>query len=411
MTVPGSRRFPDFISAFCEFATTYSTTPLFSQFAGLWMVGTAVTRAVGMKSRGNDLHPNFFIQLVGGPGTGKSQAVKATRAILLPATKMSIIPASITRAGLEDYMEKNLILKGRRTPDGAMLMPNECIGLSDEMQGILPDQDLGHLTLYNILYDLPSMHMAVTRSNGEVRLETPYCSIMTGAQPAFLATSMNEQAWGMGFMSRSMMVFDVPRERTSMFATVNRDKKLEADLIHDLKIIHNLCGWMTWTNSAQSLYEEWFVKNAGAPIPQAKRLAMGYNARRELHMVKIAMVMSISRSNDLIVEERDVAAAIGLLLKNESRMPMIFNEMSNTGSVVAVEDMLDLIRANTAQGKETPESVLIEAAMQRFPSTQVNAVIENLISSKALSICQGPGRFPTIRGSRHFTAGPKVALM
>lgn len=405
MSPPPARRLPDFIEGFCRFAGTYNTTPLFAKYAAIWMIGTVVTRAVGMKSRGNDLHPNFFFQLVGGPGTGKSQAIKAVRKILLKATSMSIIPASITRAGLEDYMNGNM--QNRRSPDGALLLSHECIGLSEEMQGILPDQDLGHLTLYNILYDLPSIHKARTRSHGEVNLEAPYCSILTGAQPAFLATTMPEQAWGMGFMSRSVMVFDVPRTRTSMFNAVTVDHKLEADLIHDLKQLHNTNGWMTWSKEAIALYEEWFVEHGGMPIPQAKRLAMGYNARRELHMTKLAMVMSLSRNGALHVELQDVAEAIKLLLFTEERMKSIFTEMSNTGSMVAIEDALDVVRSNSGAGKLTDEAVLIEMLMGKFPPQQVHAVIENLVASQAI-INKNP---IVARGFRKFDIGKKVSVV
>jgi hypothetical protein len=402
------RRLPNFIEAFCKFATIYNTTPLFARYAAIWLLGTSVFRSVGMKAWGNEQHPNFYFQLVGGPGTGKSQAIKAVRRIMLPAIKeISLIPASITRAGMEDYMAKNM--KSRRMPGGQMLFQNECIGLSEEMQGILPDQDLGHLTLYNILYDLPPLHIAQTRSNGELRLESPYCSLLTGCQPAFLATTMPEQAWGMGFMSRSTMVFDVPRERRSMFSTTQPDTKLEADLIHDLRLIHKLNGWMEWTKPAVTLYEEWYVKHGGQPIPQAKRLAMGYNARREIHMTKLAMVMSLSRGDSLFVELEDVAAAIKLLLLTEERMKMVFTEMSATGSAVAIEDALDMVRAKSVEGEGLDEAVLIDILMQRFPATQVNAVIENLIASRAIILKTGKGSI-NARGFRKFVAGERTAI-
>lgn len=404
-----TRRLPNFIESFCKFASTYNTTPMFARYAAIWMLGTSVGRAVGMQARGNNLHPNFFFQLVGGPGTGKSQAIKAVRRILLRAVpKISIIPASITRAGMEDYMTSNM--QTRHSPSGIKFFSHECIGLSEEMQGILPDQDLGHLTLYNILYDLPDLHVAVTRSNGEVRLEMPYCSILTGAQPAFLATTMPEQAWGMGFMSRSVMVFDVPRERTSMFNTVIPDPKLEADLIADLKSIHALQGWMQWTAGAIRLYEEWFVEHGGLPIPQAKRLAMGYNARRELHMTKLAMVMSLAESNDLIVDIKHVAEAIKLLLNTEERMKMVFTEMSATGSAVAIEDALDMVRSKSVDGGAIDEAVLLDFLMQRFPATQVRAVLENLVNSQSIVPATDVKGFVNAQGFRKFRAGSRIAI-
>jgi hypothetical protein len=376
------RRLKDFVDSFVEYSEVYNTTELFSRAAAMWMVGTAVRRQVGMRARGNALHPNLFVELVGGPGTGKSQAVTAARSLFIPATGSSIIPASVTRAGMEDYMQKNL--QQTKSPDGGLLLSHECIGLSEEMQGILPDQDLGHLTLYNILYDLPKLHKAVTRTHGEVALESPYCSILTGAQPAFLATTMPEQAWGMGFMSRSIMVFDVPRQRRSMFELRDVDHKLKADLIVDLKQIASLFGWMVWSKEAEALYNEWWVENGGQPVPAAKRLAMGYNARRELHMAKLAMISSLSRSDDLLVELEDVANAIRLLLKFEQQMNSIFQEMASTGSMVALQDVIDKIRADTAEGRSTDESTIIQLLMQRFPSTQVHSMIGNLIDSRVI---------------------------
>ncbi len=358
-----------------------------------------------MRARGNSTHPNLFLELVGGPGTGKSQAINAVRSIYVPATGSSVIPASITRAGLEDYMQANL--QQTKSPDGALLLSHECIGLSEEMQGILPDQDLGHLTLYNILYDLPKLHKARTRTNGEVTLEAPYCSILTGAQPAFLATTMPEQAWGMGFMSRSIMIFDTPRERRSMFELRDVDPTLKANLIHDLKHIASLYGWMEWTKEAVSLYDEWWVEAGGIPIPQAKRLAMGYNSRREIHMAKLAMCMSISRSDDLFVDERDVAAAIETLLLFESKMNSIFQEMAATGSMVMLQDVIDKIRADTAEGRPTEESTVINLLMQRFPATQVHSMIENLIASRVIKNVSNLD----VRGCRRFQAGDTVAVM
>lgn len=400
-----SRRLKDFVSAFAEYSEVYNTTKLFAKAAAIWMVGTAVRRQVGMRSRGNSLHPNLFVELVGGPGTGKSQAIVAARSLFIPATGSSIIPASVTRAGMEDYMQNNL--QQTKGPDGALLLSHECIGLSEEMQGILPDQDLGHLTLYNILYDLPKLHKAQTRTHGIVQLESPYCSILTGAQPAFLAITLPEAAWGMGFMSRSLMVFDIPNERRSMFELREVNHELKSNLIHDLKMIKDLFGWMVWTPEAEALYDEWWVKEGGQPVPAAKRLAMGYNARRELHMAKLAMIFSLSRSDALLVELEDVAEAIRMLLHFESQMNSIFQEMASTGSMVALQDVIDKIKADSGAGIPTEEASIIQMLMQRFPSTQVHSMIKNLIDAKVI---RNVGSLD-VQGCRKFMTGDSVSIM
>jgi len=368
------------------------------------MLGTAVGRAIAMQAHGNTLCPNMFIGMVGGPGTGKSQTVRAMRSIFIKAHNAVLMPASVTRAALEDYMFDNLA--SRFAPDGTQILTNECIALTEEMQGILPDQDLSHLTLYNILYDLPSNHKARTRTNGEVKLELPYCSIFTGAQPAYLATVMPENAWGMGFMSRMLMAFDVKGARKSAFVDSVVDHELQAALIHDLRQISQLKGWMKWDQDAMDLYEQWWVKEGGPPVPTQKRLIMGYNARREIHFFKLAMMMSLSRGNDLRVTFDDAVRAITTLLDFEAVMKHIFTEMSTTGATVALQDILDIVRANSAAGKLTDESMIITLLMQRLPQSQVHSTVENLIASKALLVKGGIDA----RGFRKFDAGVDVPL-
>jgi F420-dependent methylenetetrahydromethanopterin dehydrogenase len=134
---------------------------------------------------------------------------------------------------------------------------------------------------------------------------------------------------------------------------------------------------------------------------------MGYNARRELHMAKLAMIFSLSRSDELLVTEQDVAEAIQTLLLFESKMNNIFQEMAATGSMVMLQDVIDKIKADTAEGRVTEEASIINMLMQRFPSTQVHSMIDNLINAKAIKMVGGID----VKGCRKFQAGEQVALV
>jgi energy-coupling factor transporter ATP-binding protein EcfA2 len=398
------RECPDLVEAFIEYSRPYNAGARFIEWGAVWMIATTAGRALGSKLRGQHLAPNMFTLLVAGPGSGKSQTVKAIRSVLIPATGISTIPASVTRAGLQDYMNDNL--KTRLAPDGTQIPSNECIALSDEMQGILPEHDIGHLTLYNELYDIQSVYKARTRSHGEINLQSPYCSIITGAQPAYLATTLPEQAWGMGFMSRSILVFDAPRERTSAFDYEDVDYELKSKIIHDLKQIKQLHGWFKWSEKAKALYHEWWVKEGGPPIPANKRLGMGYNARRDLHFFKLAMAFSLSRSNDLIVTLEDARRAIVLLTGTESRMRHIFNEMTATGVSAAYGDVIDAVRARAADGGSMDEAELVHMLLDRYQPTQIKLLIEQLLTSGILALA--PSKIQAV-GFRKFVPGNKGA--
>jgi energy-coupling factor transporter ATP-binding protein EcfA2 len=401
------RELPDLIDAFKQYSQPFNAGQHFIEWGAVWMTGTTVGRSMGTRLRGQLTCPNLFVLLVAGPGSGKSQTVKAVKSVMLPATGFSFIPASITRAGLQDYMQDNM--KTMIAPDGSQIPSNECIALSDEMQGILPEHDIGHLTLYNELYDVQSVYKARTRSHGEINLQSPYCSIITGAQPAFLSTTLPEQAWGMGFMSRSILVFDLPRERTSAFEFADVDHTLKSKIIHDLKQIRTLHGHFKWSKAAVQLYEEWWVKLGGPPVPSNKRLAMGYNARRDLHFFKLAMIFSLSRTNELIVTLEDAKRAIELLVGTENRMRHIFNEMAATGVSAAYGDVIEAVRIRTAdEPGYMDESELVHMLMDRYQPTQVKVLIEQMLTSQVLKTVSGP---VNAVGFRRFVPGDKVGMI
>jgi hypothetical protein len=88
-------------------------------------------------------------------------------------------------------------------------------------------------------------------------------------------------------------------------------------------------------------------------------------------------------------------------------MKNIFHEMAATGSMVALSDVIDKVRTDSGEGKLTEEATLIEMLMQRFPSTQVHSLIENLLQSKAIVSAGGV----EIRGCRKFKIGTAVPLV
>lgn len=401
-----ARQSKDWVSDFIQFGEPFNTPKLFLEWGAIWQLATAVGRQVVMRSRGQDLAPNLFVALLGGPGCGKSQAISAMRQVALPALNISLIPASVTRAGLQDYMNENL--QKRTAPDGSLLLSNECIALSEEMQGILPEHDIGHLTLYNELYELRSVYKARTRSNGEINLQSPYCSIITGAQPAFLASTLPEQAWGMGFMSRLIMVFEAPRKRTSAFEHPDLDRKLQTKLITDLRDLSKLYGRFKWDKGAVALYETWWVEKGGPPIPGAKRLGMGYNSRRDLHFFKLCMAFSLSRGSDLHITVDDAQKAISLLLRTEDKMKSIFNEMAQAGATMAIADVLETVKQESLEGKGIEESRLIHMLLQRFPATQVRSLIDNLLNTGVLKQIGG---LKGAVGFRVFAAGDKAGTL
>jgi hypothetical protein len=117
------------------------------------------------------------------------------------------------------------------------------------------------------------------------------------------------------------------------------------------------------------------------------------------------MAFSLSRSNELLVTAKDAARAIEYLVRSEDRMRHIFNEMAATGAVAAYGDVLDAVRIRSADGGCMPEADLIHMLMDRFQPTQINSLIDHLLSSQVLAL-----RANSIVGGglRSFVPGAKM---
>lgn len=126
----------------------------------------------------------------------------------------------------------------------------------------------------------------------------------------------------------------------------------------------------------------------------------------------MAMIFSLSRTNDLTVTIEDAARAIKLLTETEHRMRHIFNEMAATGVSAAYGDVIDAVRARAADGGAMDESELVHMLMDRYQPAQVKLLIEQLITSQLIKqVTSAGGVNINAVGFRKFTVGDKVGII
>ena len=77
---------------------------------------------------------------------------------------------------------------------------------------------------------------------------------------------------------------------------------------------------------------------------------------------------------------------------------------------MALADVLEQVRNDSEAGVPMPESKIIHMLMQRFPSTQVHSLVDNMIKTgmlKQVGGLAGEGA----RGFRTFVAGDKAGVL
>jgi hypothetical protein len=122
------------------------------------------------------------------------------------------------------------------------------------------------------------------------------------------------------------------------------------------------------------------------PVPEHSKL-IHYNSRRTAHLIKLCMVASADRSNDLRISLEDYQRAHNWLLEVEAVMVDIFKSMAQGGDSRAIEDTWHFIWAAYSKGKKPISShIIVRFLAERVPSYNVPRVIETMVSANFIRV-------------------------
>jgi hypothetical protein len=159
------------------------------------------------------------------------------------------------------------------------------------------------------------------------------------------------------------------------------------ELREDLKQIAGLYGEIKFTREAAEAIEAWHM-GGNQPEPDHPKL-VNYNTRRTIHVLKLCLIFSVSRSNDFRVELEDYQRALDALHEMEEFIPDIFKAMNTGGDNQAIEDAWHFIFKLGIKAKgPVPESYLVQFLSERVPAHAVDTVIRIMVKQKLLKEIQ-----------------------
>lgn len=329
----------------------------------------------------------MFVVFVAPPGVGKDQAIKPVKDFWAATGQLKVAPVSVSHKGLIDELadgssQKSVILNGSWFNYHSMLVAAPELGV------ILPEHNLGFLSLLNELFQCYDIFDEKVRGRPEpIRIERPHLHILAGTQPKYLHELLPESAFGMGFTARIIMVYWGTPVKTKVFRGKGRSNKPMFDaLLEDLVRITEMSGQFSVDDGAVEDIEHWHSELAGKTEPGHSKL-VHYNARRILHVLKLSMVYSASRSSEMIIRKEDFARAIETLYEAEKYMPEIFKEMKSGGHIDHIEETFHFVMTQWGRTQRpVPEHRIIHFLMSRVPANQITYMLDTMIKSGMLSV-------------------------
>lgn len=388
-----------------EYTDGIPSPSVLRHWAGVACLSGAMRRKLRVSLATGTMFPNTIILLVSPPGVGKSQAIGVVHDLWTATAQFNVAPSSITKASLIDVVKRGM--KSDATKGSAELdVFHSALIAAPEFGVLVPSYEHVFMNTINDLYDCGPIFVEATRKHGEIQIDNPHISILSGTQPKYLAETFPEAAFGLGFTSRIIMVWAPFPVRISLFGKRSKPTSLRRDLIHDLRLISQLRGEFTWTEDAAQALDEWHMGGM-EPVPEHHKL-LSYNTRRPAHIIKLCMILSISESSDLVIDGGHVQRAKDLLLSAELEMPDIFKSMTAKSNTDDFEEVWHFVwRESNRRGKGfVPEHNVIQFLASRVPANMVSYVLETMVKSGMLKQKDG---LSLPAGHRQFTAGQKLS--
>jgi hypothetical protein len=197
------------------------------------------------------------------------------------------------------------------------------------------------------LWDSPDYFTYHTVGRGIEKLKDVCLNMIGGSTPAWLRNSVPEEALEGGFFSRLILVHRPPKGEKNPCPIVSAEQREHLENVkHDLACIrNNMSGEFIVEDSAQQLFSEWYC-TMNHP-EKAESFMRGYYGRKGDFLQKVAMCLSASYSDDMLITYDDMALALRLLNENEVHCAKMVKYMGTTQEGNKHVQVMNLIRRGT----------------------------------------------------------------
>lgn len=371
------RKLSSWIESFVEFNSLRAAPKIYLEWCALSTIAGALERRCWVQTNAGELYPNLYLLLVGAPGSGKDQAIMQAREFWLSTHKVNLSPLSMTGKGLLDELAEESSQR-QYIDHGLWINYHTMIVAVPEFGVLLPGHDLQFMSILNELYEChPLFEERLRKQEERFRIERPHLHILAGTQPNFLAAVLPETAFGMGFMSRIIMVYHPTPTRMPLFTKPKFNASLQSHLAHDLEQVCAMRGQFSFDADVLIAVEAWHIQGCIDTMPTHSKLRH-YSARRILHALKLSMAFSAARSNSLIVTLADWTAALKQLYAAEVLMPEIFKEMSANSQNAVMEEVVNFCISLPGLVRESQIHTFLAS---RVPSYQVSSTFDLLLKA------------------------------
>lgn len=314
------------------------------------LLGAVMKRKFFIKSGTYTIYPNQFIILISPPGVGKGTTINALQDIadrcgnLLNIVKDRVTAPKIMQR-IADGWATAPVFVGQQLSVGKK--EHSCLILSTELSMLITASD----NMLDFLCEGWDRHKYEydTKNAGSSFIEGMCLSLLGATVPDFIQNIDKNRAMPIrgGFTSRCLFIFEDSPSRTLLHppplgadpvSKANLDA-LEADLKH----IASLAGGeFTLSKRALNIYDR-FILTEKSTMKDDTDAVQYFKSRMEAHILKLSMILALSKHDHLVIEEADMLEALCHIKIVLSNIEKVFRGSGDSDLAVAASHVYNYV--------------------------------------------------------------------
>lgn len=360
--------------------TSWNEAPTsFHYFVGCAILGAALNRQIYFKKGYYSLYPNLQLILVA--PTGRCRKTTASNIGIRCLQQLNLVNIIQDKTTPEALLESLDIPVGADFEDGNINIEKpdaHAMIHAPELAVMLGKQryNEGMIALLTSLFDSPDIFTTRTKQGGTTELQNVTIIFVGASTPDWLITSIPQDAFGGGFMSRILFIAEEDTPRCFPIPVPPADNSRIVE--HLQRILNNVHGSMDLDAKAENWFTLWYTASRDK-IPEDSKMA-GYHERKPDHLLRLAMIHQAAQMKTTI----DTTALIRCSKQLEYLETNMLETFKWLGVKAVGQDQERLIRAIRSMNNRAEHSELLARMIFFMDVRQFRICIDTLVEAKKL---------------------------
>lgn len=378
----GNRLLQDWVKSYLIYTDNSEPSEQFRLWTAIAGIASCLKRKCWLDWGTLTFYPNMYIVLVGPSGAARKGTAMRPVYKMLSELNVRMSAQATTRESLIRQLAQST--DSNINPNGGQMSLHSSLTIySPELTVFLGFNNMALMSDLTDWYDcIDKWNYSTKDTKLSDNITNVWVNLFGATTPTMIRSALPSDAVGLGLTSRIIFVYSRRKDKACPITFQSaEEKELEKYLLHDLEQISMLSGAFSVTEEFINTYVDWYTETDKLceEVISDDRF-QGYIERRPNHLMKLSMIFSAARSNDMLITKQDFLGALELLTNTEKNMPLVFG----AGGTNQMSGSLDKIVRFIALRKTVDYSEILTKFIHEVDERGLNQILQSLENMGAI---------------------------